>query len=102
MSISEKVIKKYGEDMTIGQTAAKGFISAVNKYSPDTEAILPNGVKELSGYKLITDLPDLCSGMNVSCSGREYVILRVEPVRISGKFSHNECLLRLKGGTQNA
>lgn len=37
-----------------------------------------------------------------AAAGRRYVVLRVEPVRIFGAFSHNECILKLKGGTADA
>ena len=102
MSLSSRIIEKYGESMTIGQTAAKGFISALHKNSHNACEVLPNGVKELYEYKLLTDLAALSEGMSVSCAGREFVILRVEPIRISGEFSHNECILVIKGGAADA
>lgn len=99
MSISANVIANYGEIITIGGTAAKGFISAVNASDGDKFAMpLPAGVNNSERYRLITSALSPEVSMSVTCGGREYVILRVEPVHIFGTFSHNECIMRLKGG----
>ena len=44
----------------------------------------------------------ITEGDSVTAAGRRYVVLRVEPVRIFGAFSHNECILKLKGGAADA
>ena len=60
------------------------------------------GVTNNSKYRLITDTEGIAEGDCVTAAGRSYIVLRVEPVRIFGAFSHNECILKLKGGGTNA
>lgn len=98
MSISANVIDNYGESMTVGETAAKGFISAIDSSNDEiTKIPLAAGVKNGARYRLITNAEHPEEKMSVLCDGREYEIVRVECVRIFGQFSHNECILRLKG-----
>ena len=40
---------------------------------------------------------NIAEGTLVTSAGRMYEVLRIEPVRIFGRLSHNECILRLKG-----
>lgn len=99
MSISENVIADYGEMIEINGEPQKGFISAVNASDGDKFAMpLPAGVNNGERYRLITSALSPEVSQSVTCGGREYVILRVEPVHIFGAFSHNECIMRLKGG----
>ena len=42
-------------------------------------------------------MDNIAEGVQVTVAGRIYEVLRIEPVRIFGKLSHNECILRLKG-----
>lgn len=102
MSISSKVIQNYGESMTVDSAAAKGFISPINKNDSDIRSSLAPGVKLGERYRLITDAENPAVGSTVTFAGLVYEILRVEQVRIFGSFSHNECILRLKGERENA
>ena len=102
MSISSRVIEKYGESMTVGQTHTRGFIWLIDKTRTYETEPLPAGLKSSISYGLITSLETVERGMSVSCAGREYEILRAEPVRIRGDFSHCECLLVPKGGSEDA
>lgn len=98
MSISATVIENYGEKMTVGDAAAKGFISAIDGLNDEiTKTPLVPGVKNGARYRLITNAAHPAEKMRVRCGGLEYEITRVEQVRIFGSFSHNECILRLKG-----
>lgn len=95
MSISAKVIESYGDNISVGGTAAKGFISAIGITEPVPH---PAGMADTCRYRLITNSGDVSRSACVVCGGREFIILRVEPVSIFGAFSHNECIMRLKGG----
>ena len=102
MSISSEVIENYGESILIGTTAAKGFLSPINKNESKVGIKLAPGVKPNTEYRLITDAITPEIGGTVTCAGLIYEILRVEQVRIFGSLSHNECILRLKGRCENA
>lgn len=102
MSVSSDVINSYGESMLVGKSAAKGFMSPINKNDTDIRTKLSPGVKLGEKYRLITDAESPKMGDTVTCAGCIYEILRVEQVRIFGSFSHNECIIRLKGWTDNA
>lgn len=103
MSISSSVIENYGEKMTVGEANAKGFISAIDWLDDEiTKTPLAAGVKNGARYRLITNAAHPAEKMRVRCGGLEYEITRVEQVRIFGSFSHNECILRLKGGCADA
>ena len=42
-------------------------------------------------------MDNIAEGVQVTAAGRIYEVLRIEPVRIFDRLSHNECILRLKG-----
>lgn len=103
MSVSSRIIQSYGESMTVEGTAAKGFISAVEIQDPEQSRLrLPAGTKNAVRYRLITDAADISEGDSLICHSREYRILRVEPVSVFGEFSHNECIMCMKGGACDA
>lgn len=103
MSYSELVIENYGEAMSIGGVSAKGFLCPLSLKNPEHESKpLPNGIKGKANYRLISNLSGIEIGQSVIRGGREYTVLRVEPVNIFGKLSHYECLLKLKGGAGDA
>lgn len=103
MSAAQLVIQNYGESITVGGSTGRGFIACLD---PDSAAShkkhLAPGVANRSKYRLITDMRSVSEGAAVVCGGREYRVLRVETVSIFGAFSHNECVLCLKGGAVNA
>jgi hypothetical protein len=103
MTITNRLMNNYGEAVTIGSNEGRGFISCLD---PDDAQIhktqLAPGVTNKSKYRLITDAEGISEGDCVTAAGRSYVVLRVESVRIFGAFSHNECILKLKGGGMNA
>ena len=102
MSISSEVIENYGESILIGTTAAKGFLSPINKNESKVGIKLAPGIKPNTEYRLITDAISPEIGGTVTCAGLIYEILRVEQVRIFGSLSHTECSLRLKGRCETA
>ncbi len=103
MTVTGRILHNYGEDIAVGSAEGKGFISCLD---PDDAQIhktqLAPGVTNNSKYRLITDTESIAEGDAVTAAGRSYIVLRVEPVRILGAFSHNECILKLKGGAGNA
>ncbi len=103
MTVTNRLLHNYGESVTIGSNEGRGFISCLD---PDDAQIhkthLALGVTNNSKYRLITDTEGIAEGDCVTAAGRSYIVLRVEPVRIFGAFSHNECILKLKGDAPNA
>ena len=103
MTVTNRLLHNYGQSLTIGSAEGRGFISCLD---PDDAQIhktqLAPGVTNNSKYRLITDAENIAEGDLVTAAGRSYIVLRVEPVRIFGAFSHNECILKLKGGAVNA
>ena len=97
----EHILKSHTK-LTVDSAAAKGFISPINKNDSDIRSSLAPGVKLGERYRLITDAENPVVGSTVTFAGLVYEILRVEQVRIFGSFSHNECILRLKGERENA
>lgn len=103
MSAAQLIMQNYGEKLSVGVVSGRGFIACLD---PDDGAShkkrFAPGTANRSKYRLITDMQSITEGASVIYGGREYVVLRVEPVSIFGEFSHNECVLRLKGGMGNA
>lgn len=98
MTATDSIIGLYGEDISVGTATGKGFISCLDADNAQIHRQpLPAGVKNGSKYRLITNMGDISEGTQVCACGRIYEVLRIEPVRIFGKLSHNECILRLKG-----
>lgn len=92
-----------GDDMRLGSKRIRGVISCLDTDDGEIHALpLDAGAANDSKYILITDCRNVSEGSCLICGGREYVIMRVEPVRAFGAFSHNECVLRLKGVRQIA
>lgn len=107
MTAANRILQSYGESITVGTAESRGFISCLDPDDAQThKAHLTPGVTNNSKYRLITDAEGIAEGIaegdSVTAAGRRYVVLRVEPVRIFGAFSHNECILKLKGGTADA
>lgn len=102
MTATDNILGLYGEDISVGTVSGKGFLSCLDS---DNATIhrqpLPAGVKNGSKYRLITNITDIAEKAVVQVSDRTFEVLRVEPVRIFGKFSHNECILRPKGVIEN-
>lgn len=103
MTSAEYIMLTYGEDVMIGNKAAKGFVSCLDSSDEQIHSRhFAPGVTNKSRYRLITAENRVRQGDEVECAGRRFVVLRVEPVRIFGEFSHNECMLCLKGGGSDA
>ena len=103
MTVTSRLLHNYGQALTIGATEGRGFISCLDTDDAQIHKTrLAPGVTNNSKYRLITDTEGIAEGDSVTAAGRSYVVLRVEPVRIFGAFSHNECILKLKGGAVNA
>ena len=99
MTVTERLLHGCGEVMTIGAAEGRGFISCLDCDDAQIHKTqLAPGVTNNSKYRLITDTESIAEGDAVTAAGRSYIVLRVEPVRIFGAFSHNECILKLKGG----
>lgn len=103
MTVTNRILHNYGEKITVGSAENRGFISCLD---PDDAQIhkmhLAPGITNNSKYRLITDSETVAEGDCVTAAGRKYIVLRVEPVSIFGAFSHNECILKLKGGAADA
>ena len=98
MTATDSILSLYGEDISIGTAVGKGFISCLDADNTQIHRQpLAAGVKNGSRYRLITNMGNIAEGARVTAAGRIYEVLRIEPVRIFGKLSHNECILRLKG-----
>ena len=103
MTVTNRILHNYGESITVGSAESRGFISCLDADDAQIHKThLAPGVTNNSKYRLITDAEKIAEGDRVAAAGREYVVLRVEPVRIFGAFSHNECILKLKGGAADA
>lgn len=103
MTAANRILRSYGERITVGTAEGRGFISCLDADDAQIhKAHLTPGVTNNSKYRLITDAEDITEGDSVTAAGRRYAVLRVEPVRIFGAFSHNECILKLKGGAADA
>ncbi len=103
MTVTGRLLQSFGEDIAVGTYEGRGFISCLDSDDAQVHKTrLAPGVTNNSKYRLITDAESIAEGDAVSAAGRSYVVLRVEPVRIFGVFSHNECILKLKGGAGNA
>ena len=98
MTATDSILRLYGEDISIGTVTGKGFISCLDADNAQIHRQpLAAGVKNGSKYRLITNMGNIAEGTLVTSAGRIYEVLRIEPVRIFGRLSHNECILRLKG-----
>ena len=98
MTATNNILRLYGEDISVGTAKGKGFISCLDADNAQIHRQpLAPGVKNGSKYRLITNMAGISEGAQVQAAGRIYEVLRVEPVRIFGTLSHNECILRLKG-----
>ncbi len=103
MTVTARLLHGCGESISIGDTEGRGFISCLDSDDAQIHKTqLAPGVTNNSKYRLITDTESIAEGDAVTAAGRSYIVLRVEPVRIFGAFSHNECILKLKGGAGNA
>lgn len=103
MTVTARLLHGCGERISIGDTEGRGFISCLDCDDAQIHKTqLAPGVTNNSKYRLITDTEAIAEGDAVTAAGRSYIVLRVEPVRIFGAFSHNECILKLKGGAGNA
>lgn len=102
MSISAYVIESYGESITIDGKKAKGFVSAMDSKSSDEHRQhLPAGIADNTEYRLITSCSSPEEGMTVTCGERSFTIVRVEPVTVALKFSHNECVMKIREAEEN-
>ena len=98
MTAANRILRSYGERITIGTAEGRGFISCLDADNAQIHRQpLAPGVKNGSKYRLITNMAGISEGAQVQAAGRIYEVLRIEPVRIFGTLSHNECILRLKG-----
>lgn len=98
MTATDSILRLYGEDISVGTATGKGFISCLDADNAQIHRQpLAAGVKNGSKYRLITNMGNIVEGARVTAAGRIYEVLRIEPVRIFGRLSHNECILRLKG-----
>ena len=98
MTATDSILRLYGEDKSVGTATGKGFISCLDADNAQIHRQpLAAGVKNGSKYRLITNMGNIAEGARVTAAGRIYEVLRIEPVRIFGRLSHNECILRLKG-----
>ena len=98
MTATDSILSLYGEDISVGTAAGKGFISGLGADNAQIHRQpLAAGVKNGSRYRLITNMDNIAEGVQVTAAGRIYEVLRIEPVRIFGKLSHHECTLRLNG-----
>lgn len=99
MNIAAKIMKNYGERIVVGGVSGCGILSCLDA---DNAAIshrhIPSGIVNGSKFRLLTDLGGISVGASATVCGREFTVVRVEPVHIFGHFSHNECVLKLKGG----
>ena len=103
MTVTGRILQSCGEDIAVGAYEGKGFISCLDSDDAQIHKTqLAPGVTNNSRYRLITDAEGIAEGDAVTAAGRSYVVLRVEPVRVLGVFSHNECILKLKGGAGDA
>ena len=103
MTAANRILRSYGESITVGTAEGRGFISCLDADNAQIHKDhLAPGVTNNSKYRLITDIEGIAEGDAVTAAGRRYVVLRVEPVHIFGAFSHNECMLKLKGGATDA
>ncbi len=103
MTVTARLLHGCGESISIGAVEGRGFISCLDSDDAQIHKTqLAPGVTNNSKYRLITDTEAIAEGDAVTAAGRSYIVLRVEPVRIFGAFSHNECILKLKGGAENA
>lgn len=102
MSISSRVIQSYGDDMLVGAVHIKGLLSPINKNDHKAGVKLAAGVVTERKYRLITDDKSIKMRQTVTYEGFVYDVLWVEQVKIFGSFSHNECVLRLKGACEDA
>lgn len=103
MTVTARLLHGCGESIRIGTAEGRGFISCLDSDDAQIHKTqLAPGVTNNSKYRLITDTEAIAEGDAVTAAGRSYIVLRVEPVRVFGAFSHNECILKLKGGAGNA
>lgn len=102
MTATDNILRLYGEDISVGTAKGKGFISCLDADNTQIhhEPLAP-GVKNGSKFRLITNMSGISEGAWVQAEGRIYEVLRIEPVRIFGALSHNECILRLKGESED-
>lgn len=95
MSITKRLIGRRGERIYINGIEGRGFISCLD---PDDASVhrqhLAPGIADNAKYRLICCNEDLAEGDIVTAGGCRYIILRTEPVRISNRFSHCECVLK--------
>lgn len=102
MIAKNSIFRLYGDDIMVGARSGKGFISCLDAADAKIHRQpLPAGVKNGSRYRLITDMDNISEGELVQLADRIYEVLRIEPVRIFGRASHNECILKLKGESGN-
>lgn len=103
MSTAGRIMRSFGETVASGGRSGSGFIACLDPDDAQVHKLrLPPGVANHSKYRLMTDMQTIAEGDTVTVNGADYAVLRVVPVRIFGEFSHNECILRLKGGAANA
>lgn len=99
MSVAQGIMQSYGESITINDSPARGFLACLDTDNGQIHKMpLPPGLANGAKYRLMTS-DDISEGDIVTHAERSYIVLRVEPVHIFGERSHNECILRLKGGT---
>jgi len=97
MNASSKIFAAYGQTISVGNAAAKGFISPVNASQSPASVPLEAGAQGMARYRLLTDCTTVAVGNTVTCDSITYEVERVDKVSIFGAFSHNECILRRKG-----
>lgn len=104
MTPTGRIIRCYGEELTINGEKRRGFIDCLDVDDGQIHKTrLVPGTANLSRYRLLSDAAELAEGAAVlTGDGRSFVVLRVEPVSIFGRYSHSECVLKLKGGAENA
>lgn len=99
--IAEKVIRRFGEALSIDGNAAKGFLQPMHPKDADiNKRPLQNGVKNDETFLLITDTK-VKEGDIVVYSGEAFEVCRSTEVRFMNSVSHFEAVLRSKGRAEN-
>ena len=73
MTATDSILSLYGEDISVGTAAGKGFISCLDADNAQIHRQpLAAGVKNGSGYRLITNMDNIAEGVQVTAAGRIY------------------------------
>ena len=76
MTAANRILRSYGESITIGTAEGRGFISCLDADDAQIhKAHLAPGVTNNSKYRLITDAEGIAEGDAVTAGGRRGVCL---------------------------